>query len=963
MDTFLDQVAGQLHGRFGDRISDCCLVVPTRRAAVFMRAALARAYRKTIWAPDILAIQDFIRQCSGSQFPEQLPLLLLLHACSQQQTGKAEPFERFYPWGEMLLRDFDEIDKYCVPAAELYRNVRELKEVDAFFARSGESADSEAVRRFWETLRGRAGGEHALKTRFLQIWETLYEVYAGFRSTLEAQGQAYDGMAYRQLADRLEDGRTRLPWAHIALIGFNALSTAEERIFEQLLARQQATVFWDVDRAYFTPPGESGRTTAHLAGEEPGKFIRSYHSKRWAPKGYDSRLIMHDLAAAPKSLYLTGAPLLTGQAQYAGSLLAGLRHPQERAAVVLADEQMLFPLLDALPDEIGAVNVTMGFPLRQTHAFHLVMSFLRLLRNLRPGPGGPECLYRDVLDLAGNPYLRAHHPEAADRIRQAVVGGNLVFVGRRVLEPLAATPLLRQLLLPPPVDLAQPDLRQLAAHCQALFGLLLQDAASQAEAGLETEFAFHLYTAFSQLQDTLLRHAPAISLLSFTQLVREAIQRVKMPFEGEPLVGVQVMGFLETRLLDFDTVIIAGANEGNLPDTSSGNSFIPYHLRKGFGLPTFEEKDAIYAYHFYRLLQRASTVHLIYNTVVSERGGAREVSRFIEQIRHFFRGHSQIRIIEQTVTPPAPAVGRSAVRAPQQAGVRRILLDRFSGPDPSRFFSASALNSYLRCPLQFYFQYVARIREQEEVEAVIAPNTLGTIVHYTMEACYMPYLGAVLRPADFDAIIGRLDTLLGEAFARANRQADTLAAGRNLLLSNVIRRICIQLLRNDAQLCTKEPFSVEAVESRAWTRTLEAAGQTFRIGGAVDRIDRIAGSGMIRIIDYKTGRVSLSEQQELDADTSFDKQQKEVLQGLLYAWLHQAQAPGQPVQVGYYVARELRKGIQYLSPDGSLGGQALERFEVRLREILERIWSEDFTQVADPAACAVCAYNRICNRA
>ncbi|RMG73511.1 MAG: hypothetical protein D6722_03670, partial [Bacteroidetes bacterium] len=454
--TFLEHISHDLQREFGAGISDLCLVVPSRRAVVFLRQALARAYQSTLWAPRMLAIQDLIRETDGRRFPEPLRLIFEVYRVYQARMraeGKPEErFEQFYAWGEMLVRDFDEVDKYCVDASKLFANVHDLKELEEFFALDGELL--KAVRSFWETIRVEPEAPTEMQARFLKIWAMLQLVYEDFRAALAAQDMAYDGMAYRQLADDLLAGEPVFPnYKKLVFIGFNALSTAEERIIGHLLQAGRAIVYWDVDRAYFTPPEEALRRAAkgsHLAGEEPGKFIRDYHAQ-W--QAWDSRLVVHDMAAAPKQIYLSGVALHVGQARHLGNLLEQRPLAQEdlsRHAVVLADENLLFPTLYALPQTVSHLNVTMGFPLRQTHVYHLLQNVLDLVRQMQLDPQGRWVFpYRKVLELLANPLVQP--APQAHQLAGEIKAQNLLFVSRDRLVEQVASPLLRQILAVPPL--------------------------------------------------------------------------------------------------------------------------------------------------------------------------------------------------------------------------------------------------------------------------------------------------------------------------------------------------------------------------------------------------------------------------------------------------------------------------------------------------------------------------------
>ena len=978
--TFLEQIVHELKQEFGLGVAELTLVVPTRRAVVFLKQALARAYRQTLWAPRMLSIQDFVRQTDGRQFPEAMPLIFELYQVYGQQMKQANPqwhesFEQFYNWGEMLVRDFDEIDKYLVDTQQLFTNIKDLKEIEAAFDLPPENL--EHVKRFWQTLRGKGDDLHETQKRFLTIWQNLHPVYQAYRQTLTAKGLAYDGMAYRDLIGRLEAEQEDFGGQKVVFIGFNALSTAEERLMAHLLEARQGIVYWDVDRAYFTPPRDKWNLnqdiyadkSGHLTGEEPGKFIREYHAK-W--RDLESRLVLSDMGQSDKAIYLTGVPLHVGQAQYLGNLLRDTQLDPARYqehAIVLADENLLFPVLYALPGDLQHLNITMGFPLRQTNIHDLLLIVMRLLRTQRLTAEGQAVFsYREVQDLLNNPYIKAQATELSERLQDEIARKNLLFVGVADLLQRDLPPLLRH-LFDTPAPLAEgailPDLGPWLDYCDQIFGYLLENAGAQ-QATLEAEYVFQFYLQFQQLRNILQAYRPQLTLRGFSNLFREVMQRARIPFEGEPLLGVQLMGFLETRVLDFDKIYVLGSNEGSLPDTSRGNTFIPYSLRQGFGLPTYEEKDAIYAYHFYRLLQRASEVHLIYNNQPAQGGQPTEKSRFIRQIEHFFRGHPHLHVHPRDVSTPAPYVEPVQIAIPPSEAIQQQLQQRYRADLPSangasRYFSATALTTYLGCSLRFYYRYLAGIKEPEQVEESMEANTFGLVLHESMEYLYKPFLGRdrTVQPQDFKELRQRVEACVKQAFEDHGLGWDHQVRGRNYLLRGVI----LQQVRRILEMDTEGPaFQVVDLENdEDYYRTLDTAQGIMRINGAFDRIDWLPEEKVYRILDYKTGKVNLAAKASM-TDAFTDEKHKQLLQGYLYAWLFAHRHPEAKAQVGFVPVKALGQGVQFLGGGQPVEQAELEAFERELGQLIGRIFTEPFVQTEDEQKCSYCPYAMICNR-
>ncbi len=971
--SFLDQVAQAIHLQWPDKVDEVCIVLPTRRASIFLREALARVYKRTIWSPKIQSIQDFVREQSGWQFPEPLALVFELYQVYQGRMRQdrpdwKEPLERFFPWGEMLLKDFDEVDKYMVEAENLFTNILDLKRVEHEFGISED--DKKALANFWRSVHGETGQVEQpseVKQLFLDIWEILYEVYQGLIDRLRARNQGYDGMAYRELVTQLESGTRVLPYQHIYFVGFNALSGAEYRMIDHLLDAEQATIFWDMEESFRMPQQGEPFYRARLSaiGEEAGKFIRQYH-KDWKNKG--SKLIVHDMNAAHKDVYLTAVPVQVGQAQYVGQLLAQ-KHPPSEAlrqhAVVLADENLLFPVLYSLPHAVDKLNITMGYPLRQTTIYHLLMSITDMLR--KQVIEADEQLYfshQELLTVLNNAYLKAAAPKLSEPLQAEIRKRNMVMVPATFLAEKPLPPLLAHIFEAPR------EAETALQYFDQLFDDLLADAQKR-KVYLEAEYIFHLFTLYNRLKEVLDRYEGQMTLKGFAELFREVIKKGRIPFEGEPLQGLQLMGFLETRTLDFPYVYILGANEGNLPDTSSGNSFIPYHLRKGFRMPTFEEKDAIFAYHFYRLLQRAEEVHLIYNSNISDGGNSGEMSRYLQQLRHLAYLYPNVQLHERQASTGAPYFAQPPIEVHADTRTHGQLSQLYEadGVHQQPFLSATALTTYLACPLRFYYRYVAKIKEPETLEENMEANTFGTVLHAAMEFLYEPYVGKKVSPAVVESLKKQLDPHIKRAFEDSNLGWGERLHGKNYLYRDVIRKLCQQILKQDLALAEQQAFEVAHLEDGELFYTeLPVDKKRIKLNGFFDRVDRVIDTGRIRIVDYKTGNVSFNKPYTVEQCFSPDEQPpsfkglKEAFQGYLYAWLYNRQFPDTEIVVGYYTARKLSEGLVYLNEGAPIRQDELVSFEQHLTVLIQDIFEGDYRQTADEKKCGYCPYRGICNR-
>ncbi len=962
--TFLDHIAGILLKEYGDRLQDIQLVVPNKRAVVFLKKALANAYQKTIWAPDIVAVQEFFRRASSVKFPEPLVLILELYECYREEARRLDPawdesLESFFSWGEMLLRDFDEVDKYLIPADQLFSNISDLREIDTFFSLPEE--DRAALEHLWQAVRGNKKERKELEEKFLTLWSLMYPVYAAFRERLQSKGFAYDGMACRELANNMQQQEAPFNGQTCIFIGFNALLGAEEKVIGNLLERQQATVFWDVHTWYFHPEGQTP-----VLGKGPGKFIREYHQK-WSENGLDSRLVF--APNQPTTIHLVGAPQHIGQTRYLGLELAKVARELalkvqpldeqkkseawSRQAVVLANERLLFPALKVLPKEAVFPNVTMGYPLNQTHVYQLIDTIISLLRNRQEHPEHDWVMgHQDVKDLFLHPYLQDQFPQGSDILREMARTNQIVLPANRITRK--DYPELVKTIFKPPSR--QDHLESIKEVLSYLDDILHQLLTSLKKTGkLELEFLLKLRDTLTMLGNTLTSYHSHIRTDALGRLLSQALSSIRIPFEGEPLEGLQIMGFLETRGLDFERSFILGANEGLLPDTSSGHSFIPYLLRKGFGMPTFEEKDAIYAYHFYRFLQRNHETWLIYNRVISDGNNSREMSRFIQQIRFFLKDYPQVTVVEHQANAPAQIQARREIRISMTQELRDKLYQRFFVEGA---LSPSALNTYRKCSLRFYFRYLAGLKEEEEVEQKMPNNLFGTLLHHVLEQAYQTMgTGKELQAETILDQQEQLEPYLLVATRKANLSKDYLLQGENLLKRRALLQQSRQLLREDAR---SAPFTVVGTEEDIqFPGVLKAGGVKFKLKGTLDRIDKVGDT--IRILDYKTGNVEVAS--SLDMKRLFSSKGKDQdFQGLTYALLYASAKEADAVQVGFYGLRKPGSGITYLMGGALIRQDTLRSFEEELLEMLNHIASEDFSQTEDEKQCRYCPYAGICQR-
>lgn len=934
MTTFIGQLVDRLQADFGESIGEICVVFPSKRACIFFKDQLIRQLDQPAWAPGIFAIEEFIREVHPRTLLDQVSLTFELYPIYAEYFPD-EPFDRFYSWGSMLIKDFDEVDQYLVDGKSLFQNLYELREIDtsieAWLNEDGQASD--------------------FQQRYLQFWELMGTFYERLHAKLDQRGMASPGMALREIVQNFRKKAPALPWKQVIFAGFNALAPAEEAMVKALVDHGLATCYWDLDRYYVDD-----------TYQEAGHFFREL-ARRW--KIQDWNWIGNALTELPHQITLTGVPQRVGQAKVAGLKLRELLAEgveAESTAVVLPDENLLFPLLHSLPEGLDKVNVTMGYPLRNTPLYSLVDAIVQLHENsdrLRPDRPGSIYYFRDVRNILRHPYVNNLLREESRELLKEIQDQNLVYLSPKYFERYRTeNPDHLLAFLFQPWDHINGAVQYFLELYQRL-KLSLEQGNKSKLPNVETEYLFHFFTLTQKLRDKLDNYAPNFELRIFRRLYRDVLQGGSIPFSGEPLEGLQVMGMLETRVLDFERLILLSVNEGILPAKPNDSSFIPYGLRKGFGLPTHEDKDAIYAYHFFRLLQRAKEITLIYNTE-NDTFGSGEPSRFIAQIEAELAARNpQLKLTKETITFPLQQEAVLPIEVPKT----EALLEKLKTYAVETGFSPSALSTYLNCPLQFYYRNILKLYEQDEPEESMEENTFGLVLHGTLEKLYQDFEGKEVQASDIKGFYDRLDAVIEERFKEETR-TENYTYGRNRLLLGVIRNLVEKLLEIDM---VDAPFVIRGLELELDTLmpTLKMP-EGVKLRGYIDRVDEL--NGVIRIIDYKTGKVNRLDLKDF-ADIREGQKKREPFQLSTYAYLYlrNEAEPGE-VSPGIYFMRNLSEGLQFLQtgPTKStvLDLESLLDFESELVALIDEIFDPEqaFVQTEDEDRCRFCAYKTMCVR-
>ena len=959
MKPFLYQVASLFYEKWGAEVSRLAFVFPNRRTGLFFQKYLSEVADIHLFSPTILTINDLFIQLSGKQSADRISMLFTLYDIYIRQSGSTETFDEFLYWGEMLLNDFDDIDKYMANARMLFSNVTDLREIENDFDFLSDEQIA-AIRSFWSSFYPR--GDTPNQQQFLAVWQVLYDLYEEFRATLGAEGKGYEGMIFREVVESMERGESPdLPYEQIVFVGLNALSVSEERFLAQLQKRKIADFYWDYVSDKVTDPDNKA----------------SYFVSR-NRKSFPSSMKLPPEEKVKTEIEVIGIPSGIGQAKHVYTLLSDWCKEAEmsseealRTAVILPDEHLLIPVLNAIPEQIRRINVTMGYPLAGTPVASLIEYILALQKNVRYIDRNPLFYFRDVLPVLNHRYILSTSPEIISSLVKEITENNKIYISHT---ELGKTPLLEILFTPVTGVEAFSDylikvLEELNKVMSALSDEEEEDAPQRTN-DLEQEFIFHYFTTVNRMKEVMKDARIEMKIDTFFRLLKRVTDTITIPFHGEPLSGLQIMGVLETRALDFDRLIILSMNEGIFPQRKAANSFIPYNLRRGFGLPTYEHQDSVWAYHFYRLIERASHVSLLYDTR-SNGLQTGEVSRFVHQLHYHYEVPMRDKLVVYNVssskTPPLAVPKREDI-------MRRLDAYRKGG---SKAISASAINTYLDCPLKFYFSVVEGIREEEEVSETIESDVFGSILHKVMEELYKPFQGKMVTVDLLKAI--RKDTaLLTGAIARAfaseffKTEVVRSLTGQNYLIGEMIRKYVEKILERDGKLT---PFVYIESERKINGLISLSDHSEIRLKGFIDRVDEVRDA--IRIIDYKSGSGTTTFS---SIESLFNKEEKDrakaVMQVFMYCWMyaHFTENKGKTIQPGIYYVRSLfsdpfdpsvyhriERGKSEKVEDFSGYAQA---FEEGLRGCLDEIFNPEipFTQTPTGKACSYCPFKGICGK-
>ena len=888
-------------------LEDLFFILPSKRAGVFLKHQLSTLLDQPIFSPKILSIEEFVEELSGLQSVPNTELLFRLYETYKNLTKASdqESFDSFSKWAQILLQDFNEIDRYLIPQEQIFDYLNAIKELNHW---SLEAPQTDLIK------------------NHLNFWKRLKEFYLSFTDNLLQSKNGYQGLIYREACENLETYIENQNGIKHVFIGFNALNESESRIIQGLIQNDLAHIYWDIDKTFIDD-------TIHDAG----LFLRAHKKKwnyfkkqpfNWASTHYKTQ----------KNIQVVGIPKFVGQAKYIGQLLENISKANKNlssVAVVLGEENLLMPVLNSIPKAISKLNVTMGLSL----SYVPLASFFEYLFSIHKS-NTASFYYKDVISILSHPSIyplfEAESGNTSSYLVERIQKNNLVYITDEELIKYAISHKeLITLIFKSWEDKPEIALKNCSNFIFKMKANLDNNKQSNR---LKLEYLYRFNTLFNQLLELNNNYQHINSITVLHSIYKELLSLETLDFKGEPLEGLQIMGMLESRVLDFETVIISSVNEGILPSGKTNNSFIPFDVKVENNLPTYKEKDAVYTYHFYRLLQRAKNVYILYNTEVDALKGG-EKSRFITQLE--YEGIHKIK--HTIVSPEVPIIEKQLKQIVKTPLVIRRLKEL-----SHKGFSPSSLTNYMRNPMGFYCEKILEIKAFEDVEENIAANTLGSVIHNTLEDFYKPLEGIFLNLDHLSAFETKIKETVTKHFKNLYKDGD-FTKGKNLIIFEIAQRYISNFIHSEIEsLKAGNQIKILAIEA-GQTIDLKIEGLDFpiKLNGKVDRIDEF--NGLTRVIDYKSGKVEQNKVEIVDwkdLTTDYDKYSKSF-QVLCYAYMmHQKNRIQLPIEAGIISFKNLNAGFLKFGKKESSHSRAkdqlitedtLNNFEAELKKLILEI--------------------------
>ena len=894
---------------------DAIFILPSQRAKVFLKQTLKDKI-SVGFLPETLNIEQFVQQVSELEKADSIQLLFHFYTIYKSLEKDPDSFDVFSSWAFTVLQDFNEIDQNLLNTKEIFMYLRDIQRLKKWSV-TGTFTETELMK------------DHS------SFLEKLNNFYPPLYAFLIANKIGYQGLMYREACHKIDRYLEKNKHKKFFFIGFNALNKAEEVLFQKVLETNNSDIYWDLDAAFFN------------SNHQAGTFIRKY-TKEWKYYQKNTLKTLSNSFSQPKKIEVIGASKNTTQLKYAGEILEKFTD-FKNTALILADETLLPVTLNSLPKNINAINITMGYPLKDIPTTSLFFSIFQLFvsQEKLQKTGVNEFYHKDVTRFLKHQsmqqlFSKNTHSFVASFVEE-IRAENYIFISKKQLESAVMKESTAVKELISSLFNSYRSINDFLERILNVIHLLKEEVT-----GLEKEYLFRFYTVFTQLKTLQKAYEYFTDLRTLSLFFKQLIASETLSFQGEPLRGLQLMGMLETRVLDFENIILTSTNEGVLPASSQQNSFIPFDVKLAFGLPTYRDKDAIFSYHFFRLIQRAKNIFILYNTE-HDAFGSGEKSRFVTQLEMM-----RPDIVQKNIAPKViPSKTALKEVAKNEATLERLKELAIKGISPS------ALTNYLHNPISFYKQKILKIKEHDEVEETVAFNTLGTVVHEALDDLYTPFVGKFLSVAIVEGMQKSAKDIVIKHFKLQFRNGD-LTTGKNRLVFEVANRFVANFLSKEVDLLKEDKNQLKIIateENLAAEIKIEGIDFPIKLHGQVDRVDEL--NGVLRIIDYKTGMVAATNLRVPEFEKLRDEKHLKAIQVLLYAYLFTKSKNynfSKPLEAGIYSFKNLNSGFLAVDfaparkvPETSINSEKLDEFIVEIKKYISEIYTltVDFVEPAD----------------
>ena len=875
-------------------LSDCIFILPNKRAGLFLKEALSYTIEKSVFSPDILPIDDFITSLSGLSKISNTELLFEFYSVYKLNTKKKEQnnFEDFIKWANILLNDFDDIDRELADSDAVFNYLQAINDLDHW------SLDEDKT---------------SIVKNYMSFWKDIKVYYSELSCHLLNKSKGYQGLIYKEAINNLESYMSSNNKKLHVFIGFNALYKSESIIVQELLQSEMAKIFWDIDKVNINSEYNSS-----------GHYINQYITT-WPYYNSNKIDIISNNYSTKKNISVIGTAKNIGQAKYIGEIIEKLENKSlNNTAVVLGDEKLLTPLLNSIPNKTEDLNITMGLPIKLSSTASLFDNLLKLHSENKK-----SFYYKNVISILSHELITPLLNTSEGDICKIIHTNNIVYSNLNTLIKInKSNREILELLLS-----NWDNTNNAINNCiKVIYRIKEYFDNNRDEKKITFEYLYHFNKLFNKLKLLQSSYEHINSVGTLHSLYREIIKNEKVPFSGEPLKGLQVMGILESRVLDFETVIISSLNEGILPTGNKSSTFIPFDVRIQHNLPIYKDKDTIYSYHFYRLLQRAKNIYLLYNTEPDVINGG-EMSRFIRQLEI----ENIHKVNHQILVPKTPIIKKKLIEIDKNSNILKKL-DEIE----KKGLTASMLINYIRNPISFYYQTILEIPDENQMEETIAYNTIGSVIHNTLEELYKPLENKKLNEKHIKQMQKEKDNIVDKYF-QEKFSLGNLSKGKNLIIVEIAKKYIDNFLKKELKDINEgNVIKILSIEKKFETTiNLSSELKNIKIRGKIDRIDCV--NGITRVIDYKTGgQIKQSDLNIKEYNKIFeDKQYTNIFQLFFYTLaIEREKKYNLPVENGIISFRNLSNGplkTKFIDKSTLVNAEKLENYKKGLERLITEI--------------------------